>query len=221
MDRWAKVARRHREHGHGGDGVSAIHAAQFKFGLALECYPDPPHGANRDIDIAIKAAGLFPLILLLLASWNRLFGSFKADFRHGQIVGHMEQCVRRSSPTACPFFEGMCSNIIQDFKDQGYPFSEDALADLQAWELMKARADFPKQGRRITLCRFQAVVKTLKDHIHSWHTELFGRTYVALEEDMLKGKALEQKLHLNAAGQAETVAEGGGTTSSNAFGFEA
>lgn len=205
----------------GGDGVSAIHAAQFKFGLALECYPDPPHGANRDIDGAIKHAGLFPLILLLLVSWNLPSGPFKEDFRHRQIVERMEQCFRRNSPTACPLFEGMCSKKIQDFKDQGYPFSEDALADLQAWELMKARAHFPKQGRRITLCRFQAVVKALKDHNHSWHIELFGRTCVALEEYMLKGKALDQKMHLKAAGQAETVAEGGGTTSSNVLSFEA
>lgn len=205
----------------GSDGISAMHAAQYKWGLAIECFPDPSHGANRDVDGAIRSAGLFPLVLLLLISFNLPFGPFKEDMRHRQLVEHLSNCFKRNTAKNCALFEGMASKLMKAYEALGEQFGEDRSKEEQLWEWMAQKSIFQRQGRRMTLCRFQAVVKGMKERLPMWHFDLFARTYVALEEDFLKGRGLQQKIQAKAAGQREQVTEGGNSTSTNVLGFEA
>lgn len=165
--------------------------------------------------------GLFPLILLLLVSWNLPFGPWREDYRYRQIKEHMANCYKRNEgPSSCPLFEGMSAKLVQAYEELGEQFSPDRPKEEQVWEWLSQRNHFARQGRRMTLCRFQAVVKGMKERMPCWQFDLFGRTYVALEEDYLRGRGLSQRLQQKASGSGDAVTEGGNTTSAQVLTFE-
>lgn len=83
---------------------------------------------------------------------------------------------------------------------------------------MSGRQFFCKVGRRTNLNRFCGSLEAAEFNLKNWTTDLMERTYVALECDMLKGKAFLQHFDLR-PGAAENV-ESGGSTSAKRLSME-
>lgn len=156
----------------GSDGVSGLHVGQYKFSLCLEGLSGPSHGAARDVDGAIKAVGLFPLALLMVVSFNLPFGPMREDFRYVQLKAHMANCFQRNGPGTSPLYQSLSAPLAEACKAMGYQFSNDRPLDDQVWELLSQRAHFVRQGRRCTMCRFQALTTTMGDRLPWWAIEL-------------------------------------------------
>ena len=194
----------------GPDGMCGLHAAQYHFGLNVEAFMDPSHGCHNDLDRSIQACGLRPLVLLLLVSFNLPFGPMREDYRHLQIKEHMRLCFERQCSHAQPLYVSLAGKIVEAYERMGHEFHDRTSREEQCWELLAARAHFCRQGRKATLCRFLAIVTTLRERLPYWYIDLFERTYVCIEEDFLKGRGLE-RLALR-PGPTEVVAEGGSST---------
>ena len=69
----------------GSDGVAAMHALMFHFLICIWMMPDPSHGCNRDVDLAICHLGLKPFWLLMMVCWNLPFGPDKDHYRFHQL----------------------------------------------------------------------------------------------------------------------------------------
>ena len=176
----------------GSDGMTGLHYAQYKLGLCLEGFMDPSHGIHNDVDRAVADVELRPLMLLMVVSMNLPFGPYKEDWRFHQIRDHMKHNFAKNTARTQPLFQALANHIIAAYEALGHFFSEDSEKDVQAWNLLKDRAWFSKQGRRITLCRFLAFISGLKHHLPEWALHLWERTYVALEEDYFKNKSLQR-----------------------------
>ena len=74
------------------------------------------------------------------------------------------------------------------------------------------RDSFSTKGYRLNLNRFMAVITEGEKFLRSWPIDEWERTFLSLEKDFLAGKGIK-KVFLK-AGEAETVGDGGGSTSS-------
>eukprot|EP00974_Lingulodinium_polyedra_P033907 3260436-Lingulodinium_polyedra.AAC.1 len=68
------------------------------------------------------------------------------------------------------------------------------------------------EGRRVNLSRFLGFLSALEARVPQWHLDLFERTYVALELDMMGNKSLNEKIFMKSA-SADVVGEKSGSTS--------
>lgn len=78
------------------------------------------------------------------------------------------------------------------------------------WEHLESRQQSSRHGYRCNLNRFQGAVTCPMEAIPLWHTLLFERLYLALEQDWMTGKSFNEQIVLR-SGPAEQVTEDGGT----------
>ena len=64
------------------------------------------------------------------------------------------------------------------------------------WEYLRATSPFTKKGRRCNLNRFMGIVERPEALLPDWGRDVFERTYVALELDMLRGRKLEERIRV-------------------------
>eukprot|EP00969_Alexandrium_andersonii_P016096 704525-Alexandrium_andersonii.AAC.1 len=124
----------------------------------------------------------------------------------------MSECYRKYSHSTCVLFEEMAPGIIQDLEKAGVNFDDFESKVQGAWQYCVESESFGKKGYQCNFCRFLGTLTESKARMKHWTKDLFEQTYLALEEDMLQGKAFE-KLVLR-AGEAEEVKEGQNSTSS-------
>lgn len=196
----------------GSDGCSALHGLQYLFGCCIEGVPDGAHGANRSMVCALKASGLFGLILLWVVSVNLLHGPDREDYRYAQLREHMQLLFERPDPTGVPLFISMAPRIIASLKSTGAEFVSGTSEELQAWQMLRERASFLKEGKRASMCRFGVVAATLKEHLPFWAIEQFERTHVALEEDFVHNSTFVQQFAMRHISGADVPGEGVGVS---------
>jgi hypothetical protein len=203
----------------GSDGESAMNALVYKFGLNLWQWPDPSHGVNRDIDLALKHCNLYHFWLLMLVSWNLPFGPDKDDLRYHQLRDAMKSYFKKNTARTAVLFQELCPHIIDEHMKAGvsYPGSQDV--DLECWDYIASRQFFAKVGRRTNLNRFCGSIESAEFNLPNWTTDLLERTVVSLECDFLRGNAFLNKFSLR-PGEAEQVSEGGGSTSTSRLQIE-
>lgn len=203
----------------GSDGEASFWALSYHFGLNVWQWPDFSHGVNRDIDLTLKHCNLFGFWLCMLISWNLPFGPDRDDLRYCQIRAAMTAYFKHNTSRSAVLFQEMAPMIIQEHEQAGIAYPGDGPVDELCWKFLSSRQHFAKVGRRTNLNRFCGSLETAEFNLPHWTTDLMERTYVALEQDMLKGKAFLNHFKLK-AGLAETVTEEGGPTSSKRLTME-
>ena len=146
----------------GSDGLSAMHSVAYFWQLNLEPWPDPSHLANRSVFQCLEAIGLHSLVLVGMVSWNLMFGPDKEDMRYRQLKEHLDWLYENSEPSQVPLFQHLAGYIIDAMLALGYSFTDMANADVEAWDYMRERSRFRRQGKKACLARFQALSATLK-----------------------------------------------------------
>jgi len=97
-------------------------------------------------------------------------------------------------------------------------WTKDIPLEQEVWEHCKATDPFSRKGYQLNLNRFQGVIEVAEEWtLPRWSIDLWERTFVALEEDMLKGKGVA-KLFLR-PGPMEGVG-GSGSTSNEGVSLE-
>lgn len=192
----------------GSDGVSAAHALQYFWSMNVECVPDPAHGSNRSVVQALRGCGVYPLILLWMIHVNLMFGPDREDGRYQQFRDHLCRMYSELSPHQSPLFTQLAPRIVDAFKRLGHEFSGNVSEGQEAWGLLRERAAFLKEGKRASMCRFQAISGSLNSSVALWPIHLLERSYVAIEEDFLHGKEFVAQFCHKHVGDADLPAEG-------------
>lgn len=190
--------------------VSFWFLSQADWRLNVVQWADPSHGCNRDEDQALKSAGLFQLWLLLLVSWNMVYGPDDDNLRLHQLREAMESCFKKHTPRSCPLFLELAPEMLKNLEEHGVQFSGEEDAETELWKWLEKRQKFVKAGRKTNLNRFQGSVTTAQRSLPYWWVDAFERVYTCLELDMMKGRQFMQRLVLR-SGPAEEVGETGST----------
>lgn len=193
----------------GPDNTCAAHAAQYYFNLNFEAVFDHSHSIHNDVNNSIDAVGLRPLVLLFLVSVNVPHGPIRDGWRLQQIKECLGRCYDSNTPETTPLFMSMAAHLIEAFEKQGFEWATDLekkSKEQQVWEALRERNRLQKHGRRTQLVRFLALVQALRTHLPNWWVDLWERTWVALEEDFLKGRSLARMvIKAPAAPEGETT----------------
>ena len=145
----------------GSDGLSAIHASCGYFwqlrslaGSFPPCKPVSVSG-SQGIEFAVLDSSwdcqLEPFI------WTR-----QRRLQISQCRQHLDWVFEHMEPSQLPLFGWLVPYIIRAMLSPGHVFSSSSGQEQEAWEYMKERARFFRQGKRCCLARFQALVATLK-----------------------------------------------------------
>ena len=70
----------------GSDGLCAVMAAMYKYGLNVSMRPDPSHNGCCDFDEALRVCGIKGFWLCMVISWNLPYG-LDAEETRGHTLG--------------------------------------------------------------------------------------------------------------------------------------
>lgn len=183
-------------------------------GVNIDKFPDQSHGTNCDFYGALQSAQLYGFMLCMLVSWNVSYGPDRGHHRLAQMREALAASYRRTTPETNPLFARLADDITECLKNNCADFQGETDEATEAFHIMSKRPFARKQGYRVTLCRFCASLSKAIHETSWWAVDLYERSYLALESDMLGNSALLKKLRLK-AGPAENEAaqESGGATS--------
>lgn len=147
------------------------------------------------------------MTLLRLVHVNLLHGSDKENFRHEQFKAHLQEELEQAH-TDSPLFMSLSGRIVEALRSLGYAFDTETPGEEQAWEYLRERAQQLPEGKRTTMCRFQAVAGSLRANMPWWSVHLYERVLVGLQEDFLHNRTFINKFARRQVGQADEPDEG-------------
>lgn len=183
----------------GSDGVAGYSALARHFDCNIWMWPDPSHMCQRTMEAVLKETKLFEFWCLLLITFNLEHGPHRDQGRRNQLRDGLAKLFETRSPEQCPLFEQMSPEMAQDLEEAGIlQFSGEESREATLWEWLKSRSRHGPMGRRVSMCRFGGMQHAAMSQRPYWTVNLFERTLLALEQDMLRGKKFEAKLTLKA-----------------------
>ena len=162
-DNWRTMPRAVIGMDFGSDGLSGLHAGQYRqqWKLSLEGFPDQSHQENRAVYNMLRGVGLYGLVLLYVVSCNVPHGPDCEDLRYRQIKEHTTWLYKNAKPEQVELFMQCLPKLVAALKAMGVEFSSDNIAQ-QVWDFMSNRQVFAKQGSKTCMVRFQAVSSMLR-----------------------------------------------------------
>lgn len=188
----------------GGDGLCACNALLYKYDVNAWVFPDLSHMIKCQFQGVMKAVGLWNFVLLLLITLNLEYGPYTDETRRGQLSACMKWFYTNRRHDRVPLFTAAAPAILEDVARYGLaelPGEDDAEAEL--YSFLRQRSRNPVVGRRISMVRFGAFYNALKKALPWWRVMQFERTLLALETDVLKGKAFRNSLTTRLAEKAQ------------------
>lgn len=170
----------------GSDALSGIHALMYKFRLNVSFFPDPSHACHRDVLMMLKTVGLYEFWLLLMVAMNLQHGPWHEDYRWVQLQEAWQQMFNRQRPHTCPLFQERGAAIAGELLgDEPIPEGDRLQA---AWARAEELGVLRRKGYQVNLNRFLGSIDGAEKLLERWSSLLMACEFVALEEDMLKGK---------------------------------
>ena len=195
----------------GPSDVCAKHALQYKFGVSVTHWSDLAHGANKDLQLAVKRAGLGDWLIVFAIHANLLHGpQQKDDTRYRQMKEAMREaytCLDENTPL---FQEHALAAKLDIDNWGGVSFLGEKPPDTEVWEFAKKKELMTRKGYRMNFNRFQRTVERAKEVRPLWALDAWERSYLCLEADMMTGKGMKQLCIM--PGSAEAVPDGGAST---------
>ena len=182
----------------GTDGVCGWHALAYKENLALNtgAWWDWSHGACNDMELAYKAVGKFPFILLTMVAHNIQHGPEKDEgLRFRQLQESVQFLFQNFSADTCALFQSHAPAILEEMGDQ-LPAGSSGHTTQDLWMFLQEAAPFEKKDYKVNFCRFMAYIRASRKLLPSWTLLLFKCEFLALELDLLQGRSLKEKLLL-------------------------
>ena len=215
----------------GPDGVCGVNCLLRKKEICLNMIPfwDGGHGACNDLDLTFKKNHLSAFVLMLMVVLNIPHGPItEVGLRYGQFQELLVFVFTHFTCNDCTLFQVYSTRMLHEMRGcvQGSGSEFDVQGgDVWArlWQFLKATAPFDKAEYKINFVRFMAFPRGLKELLGKWTLTLFKCELVALELDMLKGKAFKEQVMVKQSLLKEIgdVGDTDGTTASDAVGFDA
>jgi hypothetical protein len=180
---------------YGGDGLCACNALLYRYDCNIVFSYDSDHLTKRKFEAVMRACGLWSFCLLLLIVLNLDFGPYTDETRKGVISAVTRWFYTNRRADQVPLFVATAPNMLRDVQFHGLtdlPGLEDPERELYAFLAGRSRASIT--GRRLSMCRYGAFTHSLRKFVPWWNVVSFERQLVALETDVLRGKAFKDKL---------------------------
>ena len=176
----------------GTDGYCAVGFMQRKLAMNVDMCPDPSHGVDNNISLAIKRAGLQEHMHMALISRNVQHGPYKEGRRYQEVLTALSEVFEAEGPSTCPLFQQMLPFMLQD-RGWSHRMGEDRIAETM-WKPMRDESPFRIKGTSVNPSRFLGPLRQARheDEAADWHFKRFGYTYTCLEMDFLRGKELKK-----------------------------
>ena len=176
----------------GSDNTCGVHALMYKFGLAVEWWPDQCHRACNDLSLALSDCGAKPLWIKMLIDYNCPFGPRRGeDLWLHKMRSFMEHLYMDDRGYQQPLFLEHAHNIVTCLRQNGDLVPGSADLNRAAWEFMSTRGLFGRSGRRASMGRFMASVAA-NEYLHKyWAIDLFEVVAFAQEHGWLTKKVLD------------------------------
>ena len=213
----------------GPDGVCGVNCLLRKKEICLNMIPfwDGGHGACNDLDLTFKRNHLSAFVLMLMVVLNIPHGPItEVGLRYGQFQELLVFVFTHFTCNDCILFQVYSTRMLHEMRGcvQGSGSEFDVQGgDVWArlWQFLKATAPFDKAEYKINFVRFMAFPRGLKELLGKWTLTLFKCELVALELDMLKGKAFKEQVMVKQSLLKEIgdVGATDGTNASDAVGL--
>ena len=130
-----------------------------------------------------------------MITFNLELGPWNQATRKGELDACMEHIYSTTRPEQNPVFMTLLGDIVADLESSRVAlFPREQPLDHEVWEYLQHRTRNPVTGRRIAMNRFGAPYHAAMKCRPWWTTMLWERTALALNQDMLRGKLLVEKL---------------------------
>ena len=194
----------------GSDVLAAIMALQYGFSCNLTFHADPSHGACRDMERALKMAGLSSYMFLMLVVENIPHGPWADDQRWQQMCEAEEEIFKTFDPDEMPLYAEWGHKMMLEL---GFTPGVDTME--QVFDHCRELGLMKRKGYKLNTNRFMGPVRALGDMVGTVWCRCFLYNYISLEMGF-RTKAGAGKLDVPAEGtlEAQTVETTGTTTTS-------
>ena len=136
----------------------------YEFFLTLTRWPDFDHGQQRAVFAALKAVGLYDLMLLLSVSWNFPNGPMNNDYRWHQLNDAHDSIRKKFPARSCLLFQERYPQMMKELIDMNVELPGERDADLELWDYWCARSGNRNKHSRMMINRFMALVDNARMH---------------------------------------------------------
>lgn len=167
-----------------------------KLRLNFDEVPDQAHGVWNDCKLALRRAGHWSHVGLMMLSWNMRHGPWAEDQRQHEIKACIANFLRTEeeggSPRS-PIFASLVHRMAFDAQDPALEHCEDLGAEM----LRRFREQNPfevKGGSKVNFNRFMSFLKAGWDEAPRWTFSYFCCLLVCLDQGYLDGARFKRLL---------------------------
>ena len=190
----------------GSDGNCGYHALERKYGLNIDQAGDQNHNLQNDWKNMEADIGATAMMTLNCVRFNVPHGPRKGDeLRRHQLRGCMDKLYLRH-PSALPTFGQHSGDILRTLDALNIDLPGRENKELEAFKYLGANFSLRPSGRRVHMCRFNALPYALVKKNQPWSIDEWELTALCLEEDWLASRKLVKVVSDKAAAAADEKA---------------
>ena len=179
----------------GSDMITKCHALLYRFNCNCVVFHDQSHSAQRSFIEMLTKCGILSLWCLMLVTWNLEFGPKLEETRREELRTGLATIYETRLPRETPLFLQLAPAMVRElefFKVVTFPRLQ-PIAD-ELWQWLQKRNRTGSMGRRVANSRYGAAIHAARKQQGYWTVQLWERTCIAIEQDMLKGRRFMKKL---------------------------
>ena len=131
----------------GGDGLAACNFL-LSLGCCLTIWCDFSHGANNDVNAAIKEMGLWSFWLLMLVTLNVPHGPWDDDVRHAQTKEGWDEVKENYSSRSAVLFQHHLPNMIDELQPLLDQTDFNGPLEDQIWKMTNEEPRLKRKGNK-------------------------------------------------------------------------
>ena len=187
----------------GSDGNSGYHALERKFGLNMDQAGDQNHNLQNGWKQMEADFGATAMMALNCVRFNVPHGPRKGDeLRRHQLRGVMDKIYLRH-PSELPTFGQHGGDILRTLDALNIDLPGRETKELEAFRYLGANFSLRSSGRRVHMCRFNAMPYALVKKNQVWSIDEFELKCLCLEEDWLASRKLVKVISDKTAAAAD------------------
>ena len=175
----------------GGDGLSACNWL-MAMGCCLTIWCDFSHGANNDINGAIKELGLWSFWLLMLVTLNVPHGPWDDDVRNAQAKEGWEETKKHYTARSAVLFQDHLPHMVDEMKPLLAKCDFTGPIEEQIWMMTSDEPALTKKGTKKKNARFLDVLRGLRELLPLWSLKLMQYEHVCIELGMVSEKQMDK-----------------------------
>ena len=174
----------------GSDGNSGFHALERKFELNIDQAGDQNHNLQNDWKQMEADLGATAMMTLNCVRFNVPHGPRKGDeLRRHQLRGCMEKIYLRHHSELATFGH-RAGDILRTLDALNIDLPGKESKEIEAFRYLGENFCLRPSGRRVHMCRFNAIPYALVKKNQVWSIDEWELTTLCLEEDWLASKKL-------------------------------